>query len=707
MLYWGDIGLYFEPMQHLVNTELHAGRVPLWNPYILCGQPLLGNPQMAVFYPLSLLAPAMSAPVFLSIATITHIFLCGVFMYAFLLSWSKHRVSAILGGLTYMGSACIVSRIQFPPMVLSAPYAPLLLLCLDGVISNPRSKRRLLALSTCVALLVLAAHPQVAYLSTLIAMVYGIWRVANNRFTGSTVTSEYASPQTDFVHHRSGRTVTSLIAAFVLGVGIAGIQIIPMLQLMKVSSREHMTPYVANRFVFDLSHLATLIYPGTFGSPGTGDYHGGGNAWEPAIFVGWIPLVFILSALFRSIKHPNLRFWSILGLVNIWLATGLAGGLFWVAFYAIPGLSSFHDPARFLFLTTICMCVMTAAGCDQLLHKLKYKQGATYNALIVWATAIPLLVYGVQWNPTRSPIHDHFAVSQQHTGRSYLPAHEVYWQRFISDGYTDYGTDREYRAMLSTGLANSEETRNIETAAGYEPVPLQAQAELDGLARIAFKRGEPTLLSYMQLMDASDMYLPVYHRIFSADFAEKPLPRGTDVRIAEPAGGVSRGWLVRSAIEVDGKTRSVSTISAPEFDPRTLAIVSRPLPHNALNLPEYPQPDAELVHPVTSRSDVSGSVWNFDIRAGKSAGYFVISIACCPGWGATIDGQPATLICTDGAFMGLPVPPGNHAVRVDYRPASVKLGAYVSLLCAGIFAGLLAVGNGKCNGGQLRAPGNQ
>src|SRR5580700_12295893 len=52
-LYWGDIMLYFEPMQRFAAAELKSGRLPLWNPYLLCGQPFLGNPQMGVFYPLS------------------------------------------------------------------------------------------------------------------------------------------------------------------------------------------------------------------------------------------------------------------------------------------------------------------------------------------------------------------------------------------------------------------------------------------------------------------------------------------------------------------------------------------------------------------------------------------------------------------------------------------------------------------------------
>jgi len=45
VLYWGDIGLYFAPMSEFLRVNLRVGRLPLWNPLILCGTPYVGNPQ--------------------------------------------------------------------------------------------------------------------------------------------------------------------------------------------------------------------------------------------------------------------------------------------------------------------------------------------------------------------------------------------------------------------------------------------------------------------------------------------------------------------------------------------------------------------------------------------------------------------------------------------------------------------------------------
>src|SRR4051812_14542844 len=58
-LYWGDLFLYFYPLESYVKEQLAAGKAPLWNPYVLCGQPLVGNPQSWVFYPSTALLPLM------------------------------------------------------------------------------------------------------------------------------------------------------------------------------------------------------------------------------------------------------------------------------------------------------------------------------------------------------------------------------------------------------------------------------------------------------------------------------------------------------------------------------------------------------------------------------------------------------------------------------------------------------------------------
>ncbi|MCB1058503.1 MAG: YfhO family protein, partial [Acidobacteria bacterium] len=60
-----------------------------------------------------------------------------------------------------------------------------------------------------------------------------------------------------------------------------------------------------------------------------------------------------------------------------------------------------------------------------------------------------------------------------------------------------------------------------------------------------------------------------------------------------------------------------------------------------------------------------------------------------PGWRARVDGEPAALVETDGAFLGLLVGPGDHRVEVVYAPASWRWGLVACALGVLVAAFLL------------------
>ncbi|UCE86954.1 MAG: hypothetical protein JSU66_04255, partial [Deltaproteobacteria bacterium] len=57
-----------------------------------------------------------------------------------------------------------------------------------------------------------------------------------------------------------------------------------------------------------------------------------------------------------------------------------------------------------------------------------------------------------------------------------------------------------------------------------------------------------------------------------------------------------------------------------------------------------------------------------------------------PGWHAAVDGEPAPILRTNGLVQGVFVPPGVHAVRLAYAPASFPVGAGVALVALAGFA---------------------
>lgn len=71
--------------------------------------------------------------------------------------------------------------------------------------------------------------------------------------------------------------------------------------------------------------------------------------------------------------------------------------------------------------------------------------------------------------------------------------------------------------------------------------------------------------------------------------------------------------------------------------------------------------------------------------------FLVLNDSYFPGWAATIDGVETKIYRTNGLVRGLVVPTGAHAVEFRYRPASWRIGVYISLACLLGVGGVLAV----------------
>jgi hypothetical protein len=76
----------------------------------------------------------------------------------------------------------------------------------------------------------------------------------------------------------------------------------------------------------------------------------------------------------------------------------------------------------------------------------------------------------------------------------------------------------------------------------------------------------------------------------------------------------------------------------------------------------------------------------FQVRSGRGD-RFILTEQFFPGWRATVDGQPAAIERWGGAFQAIRVAAGEHRVRFEFRPASLRVGAAVSVLA---LTGLLA-----------------
>src|SRR3989304_1363065 len=124
-----DAADYFYPAFAFVHEELRHFRLPLWDPYILSGYPIIGDIQAQIFYLIHwlfvLATPFSPLPYRLvEIQEILHFFLAGLFMYLLAREFVESEMAALLGGVLFSFSGAMVARTQHVNAIDATAGAP-------------------------------------------------------------------------------------------------------------------------------------------------------------------------------------------------------------------------------------------------------------------------------------------------------------------------------------------------------------------------------------------------------------------------------------------------------------------------------------------------------------------------------------------------------------------------------------------------------
>lgn len=69
-----------------------------------------------------------------------------------------------------------------------------------------------------------------------------------------------------------------------------------------------------------------------------------------------------------------------------------------------------------------------------------------------------------------------------------------------------------------------------------------------------------------------------------------------------------------------------------------------------------------------------------------AAGHLVVMDSYYPGWKVLVDGQPASLLPANWVGRAVPVSAGEHTVRMQFEPQSVRIGIFITLLTLAVIA---------------------
>jgi hypothetical protein len=139
---------------------------------------------------------------------------------------------------------------------------------------------------------------------------------------------------------------------------------------------------------------------------------------------------------------------------------------------------------------------------------------------------------------------------------------------------------------------------------------------------------------------------------------------------AQPRASVTSAWTV-----VDGGAEALKTVLAEGFDPAQAAVLEG-------------DPGIEATGAGASGTATYTEVRPEDVRISVRAeapSLVVVRNAWEPGWVASVDGTPAPVLRADYLLQAVPVPAGNHDVRLVYREPAIGLGIALSAVAWTLF----------------------
>ncbi len=722
-LYWGTPALQFIPWRIFAFEEISSGRIAFFNPYNGMYAPLLANFQSALFYPpgwilfvLGFIGGNSTIAWGFGVLNYLHMAWAALGMMFLARELGISKFGQTISCVVFACSQVIISRQGFISMIWTIAWFPWFIFFIEKHRHSNLSKINR-GVVVCVGLLLLAGHAQWAAYQLFFGAAWWCWRF----FTDI--------KKWDLVVKKS----LYLVRDVALGIGLACVQLMPTAELLFNSQRASSVDYeLAMTYSFWPWRLLTLFLPNIYGSPGQGNYWGYGAYWEDAFYFGVLPailLLFSIRALFRRKEndsesfHLALFLWGI-ALIAILLAMGKNTPVFPFLYRHIPGFDMFQAPARLMLLAVFCFALLAGLG-SRYWKKPEGKSlywtrlGTAGGAAIVVTSfvigrlgivekkSIPdafltlgafLLLFGVlsltigvkggMKNAWILITFFSLAVDVHIANKGIIPWIDaaIFQTNQIKheEGFVYYPEQDLYNIKFNKFLKFSD-FRNIdvhhELRSNFIP--------------------DINLIDHIPVLNNFDPLLPARYVDFM-NFLEE-LPDEDQKAWLQDLGVSVRGRsdeqneAIFETLQTDLKPIAWTSCAVYSSDNNEifLKLNEQILAQNDVdnsqtrcaivsqksNLAEIPVPDANQTIKIYSATPQKVEL---DINASVQ-GWLTFRRSWYPGWKIKIDeGEAQKPVLTDGNFLGIEVPAGEHRVELFYDPITFRIGLFISIISFGI-----------------------
>lgn len=584
MIFGDDIHRQYYFFRQFFNEWIAKGIFPWWNPYLFGGEPFIANPVVNIWYPVNWLFSLLPLPIAYSWHLAFHVFWAMVGMRKMMREIrGVGEIGGWVAGLIFGLSGFFVARTfaGHVDVIAAASWMPWTIWAMQ--------KKSIPFASIVFAIQLLSGYQTMAFMTLIAAgfLVRPLYKVALGTLGG---------------------------------LGLAGIQILPVQEFFRQSIRTYSFPYSWHSYgAIEWRSILQLLHPFQFGNQYT--YAGPPpNFVEHSMYIGIGGLILGVIGVIRGIREIWGKIFLLIILFGLWVSLGPNApiDLQYLLWKYIPMYHYLRIPARHLILVVFGLSALAGIGVESL-------KGSKAVKGIIGA----IILFEMVW----------FA-------RGFIELKPIPEIRHDKELITILKKDKEpYRTIQNFGVwiperdaldFDSVASYGIYSATGYDPSILRAYFEF-----ASGGEGAKSVLSH----DVQIPYImdPAILDRLNIKYIMVPA-------LHDPFSGNGRYRMIR---ETDYRLYENTTVKPRFYISDGLVRIRTYTPN-------------EIVVEVTANKDEllqSSEVWY-------------------PGWEAYINNKKVDMTKSDGVFRTLFVPSGKHTIIYRYQPRIFFFGAGVSVLTA-------------------------
>ncbi|MBI4810754.1 MAG: YfhO family protein [Ignavibacteriales bacterium] len=681
------------PYRYSMSQSLQSGNLPLWISEIYGGFPLLARAEAGICYPINLLLFGLLSPwVALNIVILLTIITAGISAYLYVREIGGNLFSAIASGIAFALSGYLLSHLKHLSNVNAACWLPLGLYFIERAIKR-NDNRNLVWFGLIFGLQHLSGHTQVAYYSGVTYLCYFIFRYIRQQkelLLHSNKSAKHIA-QNVWLQLFQSKLSWSFIGMLIIGSLLGAIQLIPTYELVSLSQRSGGVTFdYASNYAYDPKNLGMFLYPYINGDIGNDTYKGNSIFWEDYGYVGLIVLLLALHASFRLWKNWYVKFFTTSTLVSIMLVLGPNTPIYEFVFNFVPGMKFFRFPTRFLLITDLSLIVLAGLGFTDFINRFvkKNPKDSTRTAEIVLLCLViaDLLLFQLRQNPiveAEEWLNPPKSVEMIKQDTSWYrifciggnQAHTLTFQKargwegdlqpFIDQReFIQPSSNVLYGLSTPNGYANLTPNYIVDTWGDQNrPGAIMKTGGIQG------DKFLPTPIFWRLMNMYNVKYLSSLWQIAPQEGIDA-IGKFGDAFFYRNNNFMPRAYLVSSITLVSNNNQAINILFSQGFDPQDQAIL--------FEMPEDFH-SSDTVNGKVNLIRYSPNDVDFEVQSEKEA-ILIFSDSYYPGWIAEIDGKESKIYQANVTQRAVVVPAGSHRVEFKFRPKTVFIGFWLTIL---------------------------